>query len=131
MAEGRRPARVKRYGLIAALVILALVVIAGWVLARERRTASEAEGRYQAIKASLEAKETALTALLPALEARDRDLVERLVAAQAREKALVSQLTEAKRATAVSVDRAAALKTAPLAEVLRAGEALGIKARAR
>lgn len=120
-----------RYGLIVALIILAVVVIAGWWARGAQARASEAEGRYQTLKAESLKKDAAVEAHAAFSEARDRQLVERIVTLQAREVERAAQLAAAHRDTIVAADRAAALQHAPLADVLRAGEELGIKARAR
>ncbi len=121
----------KRYLVLAAVVVLAVIVVAGWRERAWQRQSAEAEGRYRAEQAARLEKERAIEAKDAALQQRDRELVERLVQLQAREKALTAQLAEARRGVVVAKDRAEALKTAPLADVLRAGEALGIRARVR
>lgn len=121
----------KRYLLGAAVLALAVVVVAGWVVARERRASDEAKGRYLKTIEQLEEKGRAVEALLPALEARDRDLVERLVKLQARERTLAAELATARQASAAAATRAAELPRASTAEILRAGEELGVRARVR
>lgn len=120
-----------RKGLIAAAVVLAIVAIGIWGNVRARRAVDAELARRQERIEQLEQKDRAHQALIPALEARDRDLVERLVAAQQRERVLTDQLAIARQASTVAADRAKALEKAPLAELLREGERLGIRARAR
>ena len=118
---------------VVAVFALILAISAGAAFAAYQRRAFDKElARHQARIAEYERQEQELlTETIPALTTRERQLEQRLAAAETRGAVLARQLSEASHAAQSAADRAAALKSAPLSELLREGERLGIKARAR